>query len=205
MEKETSPPLIVVHPSSFYDFNFSAQLGIEKWTNKSLQNNQVVITLVDNEALKLRGVEDLKSLPDFNWQKNYQEYFPSIDKTQILPSDQGENTILLNSKSFILVGGYMNACWSKALVDLIVHNLEDELTLIAPLDGIYGDLNEEKSFQELATEEQVFKYQIFFNGISKQVFEELHLWPRFEIELRDEVLYVRIVRPPSKATHSPYF
>lgn len=119
--------LIVVHPTSYFDEVEEAKKAINYIAAEFLNQNKSVYTLVD-------ATEDLKK-------RDYEKYFPLLNQTKIVFSKNGENTIVLNGKRFVVVGGYFYACLRTALIHLSRNNLSKEKAVIEvylPLPAIYG-------------------------------------------------------------------
>jgi hypothetical protein len=74
-------------------------------------------------------------------------------------SSQGENNIILNDEEVELIGGYMNACWREALINLAISNFPrlNKMIIKIPLGAIYGRVDEDRDISDTKKFEEVYQ------------------------------------------------
>ena len=160
-EMAFSKSLIIVHPTSFYDFSLEAKTEINKQAQNALVNDVKIYTLVDPPAF----VDELA----LGWMQNYKDYLEGLDQTELVASNQGENNIILNDEEVELIGGYMNACWREALINLAISNFPrlNKMIIKIPLGAIYGRVDEDRDISDTKKFEEV--YRQFFDKVIREI------------------------------------
>lgn len=118
--------LVVVHPTYYYDQDGMAKDAINFVTKEFLAQEKKVFTLVGGTKGK--------------YADHYQKYFPHLDSTEIVSSENGENNIELRGERFVVIGGYLEACLRIAVIHLSRNTFktkERDLDFFLPLPAIY--------------------------------------------------------------------
>lgn len=128
--------LVIVHPTGYFDKSGEAKAAINDIADIFLRYNKEVYTLV--ETTEIANSLTLKNRSDAA--QMYLDYFPKINQSKLVISENGENNLKITGKNIVVVGGYLLACLRTALKHLSQSNLEEDkpLNIYIPLRAIYG-------------------------------------------------------------------